>query len=181
MFTVKSNSQVTSNKFEAEFEKGVEHENPEYYNGLKTILKEFQKHLISKGIIASSNYKSYAGLLDKIRADKDKKYEIEFNISDSLQKLAKGLNYEGPSLESFVKGIRYFNATDSKSYLFHEKVSKLAQENKEINRSVLATILLEIYNENDFELLMVKLKVFCFIDPKSDFNIFLYVGKPNPE
>lgn len=172
---------MTSNKFETEFEKGIEQENPEYYNGLKTILEEFQEHLISKHIIDSPDYKSYVGLLDKIRVDKDKEYEIEYNIGDSLQKLAKGLNYEGPSAESFAKGMKYFNATDSKSFLFNEIVSELIRKNKEYNRSVVATILLEIYDENDFQLPMTKLKFFRFLDPKSDFVVTVYAGKPNPE
>lgn len=181
LFCLKANSQMISNKFETEFEKVIEQENPEYYNGLKTTLKEFQEHLISKHIINSSDYKSYAGLLDKIRADKDKEYEIEYNISDSLQKLAKGLKYEGPSPESFVKGMKYFNETDSKSFLFNERVSELIRKKEEYNRSVFADILLEIYNEEDFELPMIKLKFFRFLDPNSDFVVTTYLGKPNPE
>ncbi|MFS4492403.1 hypothetical protein [Maribacter sp. 2308TA10-17] len=164
-----------------EFEKGIEQENPEYYKGLKTILKEFQEHLISKHIIDNSDFKNYAELLDKISVDKDKEYEIEYNISDSLQKLAKGLNYEGPSPESFVKGMKYLNATDSKSFLFNEKVSELIRKKEEYNRSVVATILLEIYDENDFELPMIKLKFFRFLDPNSNFVVTTYMGKPNLE
>ncbi len=51
ILTSKLFSQVTSNKYEVEVEKGIAKENPEYYAGLKTILWEFQEHLISSGII----------------------------------------------------------------------------------------------------------------------------------
>ncbi len=172
---------MTSNKYEMEVEKGLEKENPEFYNGLKIILKEFQEHLISKGIIDNSNYKSYVGLLDNIRDDEDKEFEIEYNIGDSIQKLAKGIKYEGLSPENFVNGIKYFNGTDSKSFLFNEKVSELTEKKEKFNRSVYADILVEVYDEKDFQLPMVKLKIFRFLDPNSDFVIYTYVGKPNPE
>jgi hypothetical protein len=172
---------VTSNKYEAELEKGLEKENAEYYNGLKLILGEFQEHLISKGIVENSNYKSYAGLLGKIHADKDKEFEIEYNIGDSLQKLVKGLNYEGPSPESHANGLRYFNGNDSKDFLFYEKVSALNEKKEEWNRSIIADIMLQVYDEKDFELQLTKLKFFRFLDPNSDFVVYIYAGKPSPE
>ena len=181
LFNLNAHSQLSSNKFELELEKGIEQENPEYYNGLKTILEEFQEHLISKGIIENSDYKSYVGLLNEIRSDKQKEYKIDINIQASLQKLTMRLNYKGTSPEIFANGMQYFNETHSKSYLFNQKVSKLAQENKEFNRSIYASILLEVYDENDFVLPMVKLNFFRLLDPHSDFVVTTYVGTPNPE
>lgn len=181
LFNLNAHSQLSSNKFELELEKGIEQENPEYYNGLKTILEEFQEHLISKGIIENSDYKSYVGLLNEIRSDKQKEYKIDINIQDSLQKLTMRLNYKGPSPECLANGVQYFNETYSKRYLFNEKVSKLAQENKEFNRSIFASILLEVYDENDFKLPMVKLEFFSLLDPHSDFVVTTYVGNGYPE
>ena len=172
---------MTSNKYEVEFEKGLEKENPEYYKGLKLILKEFQEHLISNGIVENSSYKSYAGLLDKIRADKDKEFEIKYNIADSLQKLVKRLNYEGPSAESVVNAMEYYNETDSKSFVFSEKMSELIEKKEEFNRAILADLLLKVYDGKDFELPMVKLKFLRFLDPKSDVIFYSYTGRPNPE
>ncbi|SMC71402.1 hypothetical protein SAMN05660703_2352 [Cellulophaga tyrosinoxydans] len=181
LFNINAYSQMSSNKFELELEKGIEQENPQYYNGLKTILKEFQEHLISKGIIENSDYKSYVGLLNEVSLDKHKEYKIDFNIEDSLQNLAKRLNYKGPSPEILAKRVKYFNETHSKSFLFNQKVSKLARENKEFNRFIYASILLEIYDENDFVLPMVKLNFFRLLDPNSDFVVTTYVGKGYPE
>ena len=164
-----------------ELEKGLEKENPEYYDGLKIILKEFQEHLISKGIIDNSNYKSYVGLLDKISSDKDKELEINYNIGDSVQKLAKGIKYEELSPENFVNAMRYFNETDSKSFVFNEKMSELIKKKEELNRSIFADLLLKVYDEKDFELPMVKLKIFRFLDPNSDVIYYIYAGRPNPE
>ncbi len=172
---------MSSNKYELNIEEELEKENPEYYEGLKIILNEFQEHLISKGIIVDSNYSSYAKLLNEIRADRDKVFEIGFNIGDSLQNLSRKFNYDGLSPINFAKGMKYLNATNSKSFVFNEKVSELVRKNNELNRSEIATILLDVYNENDFELPMVKLKFFRFLDPKSNLVFYAYIGPPTPK
>lgn len=172
---------MTSNNYEVAFEKAIEKAHPEYCKGLQSMLKEFEAHLISKGIIENASYKSYAALLNEIRADKDKAFEIKYNIADSLQKLAKGLDYEGPSPESVAHAMAYYNETDSKSFVFNEKMSELIDKKVEINRAIFADVLLTVYDEKDFELPMVKLKILRFLDPKSDVMYHIYVGEPHPE
>ncbi len=66
LFTSTISSQVTSNKYEIEVEKGLAKENPQYYNGLKIILQEFQEQLFSKGIIEQNISESYIGILEQI-------------------------------------------------------------------------------------------------------------------
>ena len=181
LFTAKSHCQMTSNNYEVEFEKGLEKENPEYYKGLQSILKEFEEHLISKGIIENSSYKSYTGLLNEIRANKDKALAIQYTIGDSLQKLTKALAYEGPSPESVVHAMEYYNETDSKSFVFSEKMSELIEKKVAFNRAIFADVLVTVYDEKDFELPMVKLKILRFLDPKSDVILHIDAGRPHPE
>ena len=179
--TSKLFSQVTSNKYEVEEEKGIAKENPEYYAGLKTILWEFQEHLISSGIIKNNDYESYIGLLEQIRLDNKKEFDIKYRLSDALEGLIHRLNSDGFSVKSSIIGNKYFNATDSKSFLFNQKMSELIAKKEDLNRSTLANVILQVYDENDFELPLVKLKIFRFLDPNSDNIMYIYAGRPNPE
>ena len=49
---------MSSNKFELELEKVIEQENPEYYNGLKTILAQTNKKNIRLTLIFKIRFKS---------------------------------------------------------------------------------------------------------------------------
>ncbi|MBD0852084.1 hypothetical protein [Maribacter arenosus] len=164
-----------------EEEKGIAKENPEYYTGLKTILWEFQEHLISSGIIKNNDYESYIGLLEQIRMDDKKEFDITYNLSDALEGLIQHLNNDGLSVKSSIIGNKYFNYTDSKSFLFNQKMSELIAKKEDLNRSTLANVILQVYDEKDFELPLIKLKIFRFLDPNSDNIMYIYAGRPSPE
>ncbi len=181
ILTSKLFSQVTSNKYEVEVEKGIAKENPEYYAGLKTILWEFQEHLISSGIIKNNDYESYVGLLEQIRLDNKKEFDITYSLSDALEGLIQRLYSDGLSVKSSIIGKKYFNITDSKSFLYNQKVSELIAKKEDLNRSTHANAILQVYDEKDFELPLIKLKIFRFLDPNSDGIMYIYLGRPNPE
>ncbi len=181
LFTSTISSQVTSNKYEIEVEKGLAKENPQYYNGLKIILQEFQEQLFSKGIIEQNISESYIGILEQIVADSEKEFEITYNLNDSLKVLNKTLNKDEISVESSVTTMKYFNINNSKIFLLNQKISEIINNDKDINRSTYARLIMEVFDEKDFELPLIKLKLFRLIDPNSDSVFYVYVGRPNPE
>ncbi len=181
MFTSKTICQVTTNKYEVEIDKLLAEKNPEYYDGLKDILSEFQKSLISKSIIVDSTFKSYVRLLKQISEDDKLEFDITYDLNDSLEGLGEGLFKVIPSIESAVIGQNYLNINNSKDFLFNQKVSEMVKNGQELNRSKFANLILEIYDEKDFKLPLIKLKVFRFLDPNSDYDIYIYAGRPNPE
>ena len=52
---------------------------------------------------------------------------------------------------------------------------------KEINNSVIANVMLEVYDADDYNVPYIKVKLFKFLDPNSDFVLTSYIGKPSTE
>jgi hypothetical protein len=173
--------QVTTNKYEVEMDKGLAKKNLEYYNGLKSILAEFQEHLISQRIIENNDYQSYVGLLKQLGSNSKKEFDITYNLKDSIEKLGQRYNSEALSAESFFSGTSHLDFRESKNFLFHQKMSELFAKKEDLNHSTLANVILQVYDEKDFELPLIKLKIFRFLDPNSDGIMYIYVGRPNPE
>ena len=180
MFSPKTTSQVTTNKYELEFDKLLAKKSPEYYDVLINILSQFQESLISSNIIENNNYQSYIGLLNRISEDDKLEFDITYDLKGSLEGHVDGLN-KAFSTESTLIAQNYLNIHNSKNFLFSQKVSEMTQNGQRLNRSTLADLILEVYDEKDFELPLVKLKFFRFLDPKSDFVVYTYGGRPTPE
>ncbi len=181
LFTTKINCQVTSNIYEVEIDKLLAKKNPEYYNGLKNTLQEFQEELISKGLIQDGTYKNYVALLRQISENDKLEFHITYNLKETLEELGEGINKIIPSIESSLISQNYLNIENSKGYLFNHKVSEFFQNGKELNRSIFSELILDTYGEDDFQLPMIKLKIFRFLDPKSDSIMYINAGRPNPE
>jgi len=172
---------MSTNTYELEMDKLLAKKNPDYYKGLKKTLSEFQQELITKGLIENETYHSLLELLKKISKDDKFNFDIEYDLKERLEELGEGITNIMPSIESSLIAQNYLNMENSKDFTFNQKISKLVNHGQELNRSKFADLIMEIYDQNDFELLLIKLKMFRFIDPKSDFVIFLYTGKPTPE
>ncbi len=168
---------VSSTKFETEFDKGVAQANPEYYEGFKKILVDFQNHLVDQKIIENNDNKNYIRLLKEIRDENKKDFDITYPLSDSLRGLVKLLKNDG-----LITGTNGFPiAIDSKESLFQEKLSEFFRYKKEIDPSIVANIMLEVYDADDFDFPFIKVKLFKFIDPNSDLILYSYIGKPITE
>lgn len=172
---------MTTNEYEVEIDKLLAEKNPDYYDGLKKILSEFQKGLISKGIIADGTYQSYVGLLKQISEDDRMEFEIEYDLKRALKQLGEGITKNMPSIESTLLARNYWNIENSKGFLFNQKVSELFQNGQELNRSIFSELMLDTYSEDDFQLPLIKLKIFRFLDPNSESIMYIYAGRPNPE
>lgn len=181
MFHTKANCQMKTNEYEVEIDKLLLEKNPDYYDGLKKILSEFQKDLISKGIIVDGTYQSYVGLLKQISEDDKMEFQIEYDLKLALKGLGEGITKIMPSIESTLLAQNYSNIENSKDFLFNQKVSKLFKNGQELNRSIFSELILDTYSEADFQLPLIKLKIFRFLDPDSDGIMYIYVGRPNPE
>ena len=181
LFSTKANCQMTTNEYEVEIDKLLAEKNPDYYDGLKKILSEFQKGLISKGIIADGTYQSYVGLLKQISEDDRMEFEIEYDLKRALKQLGEGITKNMPSIESTLLARNYWNIENSKGFLFNQKVSELFQNGQELNRSIFSELMLDTYSEDDFQLPLIKLKIFRFLDPNSESIMYIYAGRPNPE
>lgn len=172
---------MKTNSYEVEIDKLLSEKNPEYYSGLKATLSEFQNELISKQLIADGAYSSYVELLKKIRDNDKFEFDITYNLKEKLEGLGEGISKIMHSLESSLLAQNYLNIKNSKNFSFNQKISELINNGHKLNRTEFANLILDVYNQEDFELLLIKLKILRFIDPKSDFVVMLYAGKPNPE
>ncbi|WP_337301838.1 hypothetical protein [Sediminicola sp. 1XM1-17] len=181
LFTTKINCQVTSNIYEVEIDKLLAKKNPNYYDGLARVLSEFEKGLISKGIIVDGTYQSYVSLLKQISKDDKMEFEIEYDLKQALEGLGEGITKIIPSIETSLISQKYLNIENSKGSLFNNKVSELFQNGKELNRSIFSELILDTYGEDDFQLPLIKLKILRFLDPNSDSIMYIYAGRPYPE
>ena len=179
MFTTKTNCQVKTNSYEVEIDKLLSEKNPEYYSGLKATLSEFQKELISKQLIADGTHKSYVGLLKKISENDKFEFDIAYNLKKKLEGLGEGITKIIPSIESSVLAQKYLNIENSKNFSFNQKIGELVNNGQKLNRSMFANLIMDVYDQEDFEILLIKLKICRFTDPKSDFAVTVYAGKPN--
>ena len=87
---------MTSNQYEIEIDNLLKKKNPEYHDGLKDILLEYEKELIANRIIPDGTYQSYAGLLKQI----SKNERSDFSISYDLQNSSNNLEME--SVQSYL-------------------------------------------------------------------------------
>ncbi len=181
MFTSKSICQVTSNQYEIEIDNLLRNKNPEYYNGLKNILSEYEEELIAKQIILDGTYQSYAGLLKQISKQEKPDFSVSYDIQNALKQLGDGISTIMPSIESSLISKKYLNQNNSKDFFFNQRISEMVQNGIELDRSVFAKTFVEVYDEKDLNLPMIKLNILCLIDPNTDSVLYLYAGRPNPK
>ena len=172
---------MLTNAYELEIDKLLADKNPDYYSGLRKTLSEFHQELITKGLIENASYQSYLALLKQISKGDKFNFDIEYDLKERLEELGEGITTIMPSIESSVIAQNYLNIENSKNFTFNQKISKLVNDGHELNRSKFADLIMETYDQNDFELLLIKLKIFRFIDPKSDLAVMVYAGKSNPK
>lgn len=178
VLTQKSICQVSSNQYEIEIDNLLQKKNPDYHSGLNSILSDFEEELIAKRIIQDGTFQSYAELLKQISKEKKPDFSISYDLQNSLEKLGDGISKMMLSIESSLISKKYLNQNNSKDFVLYQRLSKMSNSGMKLDRSVIAKTLLEVYNEEDLDLPMVKLKIFRLIDPKVDFIIYTYVGRP---
>ena len=138
-----------------------------------------RNRLISKQLIADGTHKSYVGLLKKISENDKFEFDIAYNLKKKLEGLGEGITKIIPSIESSVLAQKYLNIENSKNFSFNQKIGELVNNGQKLNRSMFANLIMDVYDQEDFEILLIKLKICRFIDPKSDFAVTVYAGKPN--
>ena len=179
MLTLKSICQVNPNQYEIEIDNLLQKKNPKYYNGLKNILLEYEDELIAKKILLEGTYQSYAGLLKQIAKQENPTFSISYDLRSALKQLGDGISTIMPSIESSLISNKYLNLNNSKDFVFNQMISEMVHNGMELDRSIFAKTCLEVYDEKDFELPMVKLKILRVIDPKLNLIVYSYAGGPN--
>lgn len=171
-------AQATNMKYDEAINSAIEKEYPEYHAALLTILDDFEKELISKNIITDGTYKNYVSLLNEISNDSTYEIVSDFALGDSLTLNSKRYNYELAKTMKTMPLIQYRNMAQSKSMLFNQRVSEITTKNGGFSRSNYASLLLEVYNEEDFQLPTIRTKLFRFLDPNTNDRLYIYMGKP---
>ena len=173
-----AHSQGINNMYEYEMDRLLAGANPEYYFALKKVLSDYEENLILNGAIADGSYESYRELLNEIAKDKDFKPDVSYDLEGSLQNLGDGIRSVFLSIEASVIASKYLKPENSKNFYFNTKVSELIEDNTALDRSKMAALLLEVYEEEDFKLPMLKLKILKFLDPNYDLIVHSYIGRP---
>lgn len=172
---------MTTNTYEVETDKLLAKRNPDYYNGLKKILSEFEEHLISNKVISEATYQNYMGLLEQIIADDKISFKIKYNLQEAFNQLNSGQQEIKFSTEKSILAGKFLNNEHSKIFLFQQRANEVFFNSKKINRSEIAQLMLETFNEEDFQLPQIKLIILRFLDVKSKGVMYFFAGRPNPE
>ena len=178
LFPFATHGQKLSSLYEYEMDMLLAGASPEYYFALKKVLSDYEEDLIRNGAIPDASYGSYTELLNEIVKDQDYKPNVSFDLTGALEKIEGGLLSVLISQEGITIAVRYLKKETSKSFDFNSKVSQLIDDNIALDRSKMAALLLEVYDEDDLKLPMVKLKILKFLDPDTDLIVYSYIGPP---
>jgi len=170
---------MTTNRYEVEINKLFAKKNPTYHSKLKNILSKFQDGLIANNIIVDSTYNSYVRLLKQMGTENQFEFEMNYDLKEALDGHGEAIGKFIPSPESSLIVKNYFNNNSSKESAFNQKVLESIDNEQKLNRATIANLIMEFYDEKDFELPLVKLKVFQFLDPNADYITTIFIGKPN--
>ncbi len=176
--TTETYCQVPTNSYEVAFDQLFAAEAPSYYKGLQTILYEFQEELVSKGLLKNDSYESYWKLLKEVRDDGKIRIEPEFDLDAKVQQLGNGIEKVYLSTKSSVISRKYLNTEHSKDYVFMQQLTELAREGVKVDRPKYVELMMKVYNYEDFKLPLIKLRLMRCIDPKTELNFVVYLGKP---
>ncbi|WP_299796095.1 hypothetical protein [uncultured Maribacter sp.] len=151
---------------------------PEYHTALLKVFDNFEQELIIKKVISDGSYENYVKVLTKI--SKDSTYEVvsDFALGDSLTLNSQRYNYELINIMKKVPLIHYRNKAQAKSNLFNQRASEIAAKKKFFSRSDYASLLLEVYDEEDFQLPTIRTQLYRFLDPNTNHIFYIYMGKP---
>ena len=172
---------MASNTYEYEMDRLLAAGGPAYYTALNEAISEFEDALIAGKIIPNNSFKSYEHLLNEIEKGYEFNLETAFDPNASLEKMGFVLESVMLSSEGIMIATKYANKDTSKSFRFNQKVSELIDEGRQLSRSRVAGLYLEVYDDIDFKFPLVKLKICKFLDPNTDSIIYIYMDKPKGE
>lgn len=164
------------NQFEIEFNRLLKEENPGFYNELNAFISDYEKELIANRILLDGSYKSYVQLLSQIAKEERANFVLSPYLNDTLKKLGEGVGKIMFPVEGVLIAKGISNAIFSKGHVFTSKILAMVNEGISVDKSILAKTFLEVYDEEDLKLPLVKLKIFGFLDSKKDHIIYTYIG-----
>ncbi len=178
LFLNEISAQMTNKTYDEAINNAIAKQYPEYHTALLKVLDDFEQELIIKKVISDNSYENYVKVLTKI--SKDSTYEVvsDFALGDSLTLNSQRYNYELINIMKSVPLINYRNKVQAKSILFNQRVSEITTKNGGFSRSNYASLLLEVYNEEDFQLPTIRTQLYRFLDPNTNHIHYIYMGKP---
>ncbi|MEP2280968.1 hypothetical protein, partial [Maribacter sp.] len=156
----------------------IKKEYPTYHASLLSILENFEEELTTKNVTADGTYENYVKVLNKISQDSTYEVVSDLALGDTLKINSKHYNYELAKIMKTVPLIHYRNKAQPKSILFNQRVSEITTKKQSFSRSDYASLLLEVYDKNDFQLPTIRTKLFRFLDPNTNDRLYIYMGKP---
>jgi hypothetical protein len=178
LFIYQLSAQMTNKTYDEAFNNAIAKQYPEYHTALLKVLDDFEQELIIKKVISDGSYENYVKVLTKI--SKDSIYEVvsDYAIGDSITQISQHYNYELINIMKSVPLISYRNKAQAKSIVFNQRASEITTKKREFSRSDYASLLLEVYDEEDFQLPTVRTQLYRFLDPNTNHLLYIYIGKP---
>ncbi|WP_423998474.1 hypothetical protein [Maribacter sp. IgM3_T14_3] len=166
-------AQVTNKTYDEAFNDAIAKQYPKYHTALLKVLDDFEQELIIKEVFSDGSFENYVKVLTKISKDSTYKVVSEYAIGDSVIKISKHYKIDYMSILTSDEVLSYSD-NNAKNLLLNEKSSAIAMKNGGLTYSDYASILLEVYDERDFQLPIIKLKIFKFIDPNTNGRWWFY-------
>lgn len=113
--------QIETNRYEVAIEQLLETKNPAYYYGLKKVIAEYQKELVTIGITPDTTNSNIRLLLQQIALKGKMEYSINYDLKAQLKNLGEGIGSLVPSPERSAIAQAYFNEENSKDFVFNRK------------------------------------------------------------
>jgi len=151
----------------------IEKEYPEYYSALLEILDDFELELISKKVIAEDTYENYVKVLNEICRDSTYRVVNNFALGDSLTLNSKRYNFELINIMKTVPLINYRIKVQAKSIIFNQRASEITANKRRFSRSDYASLLLEVDDDEDFQLPTIRTQLYRFLDPNTDYLLHI--------
>ncbi|WP_324028313.1 hypothetical protein QSV08_10410 [Maribacter sp. BPC-D8] len=178
LFINEISAQKTNETYDEAINNAIAKQYPEYHTALLKVLDDFELELIIKKVVSDGSYQSYVNLLTKISNDSTYEVVSDFALVDSLSLNSKRYNYELKNIMKSVPLISYRNKAQPKSIAFNQRASEIAAKKKEFSRSDYASLLLEVYDEKDFQIPTIRTQLYRFLDPNTNHIHYIYMGKP---
>ncbi|WP_160114701.1 hypothetical protein [Aquimarina sp. AU474] len=129
----------------------------------KTILSDFEQHLIDKGILESTKPESYWNLYKKMATNESYNFSNDFNLDEKLNFLDRQNPSENQSFfdcqNKIFQSEKYLN---SKLYKFNKELESL--KNKRITPVIIAKTTIKYLTIEDFELDYNRFGTLMFIE-----------------
>lgn len=128
---------------------------------LKSEIKEFENYLIKKKILIDSTGKSYINLFKKIEKENDVEFDYNYSFTDSIQKIIIQDVYK--QMDCQIDLINSDNYQNTKVYKLQTVIDSIKTYG-DIMPSNIASGILSVLDEKDFELEYYKIKTFVLLD-----------------